>query len=489
MNLRVFDLSFRYKIPLWGSVLIAVVALILTLSFMLQAYENLKRDMLAHSDNLGRVLVKTLYTPMLHDDVWRAYEIVRSPFSEAATATSFRAEGLVLLDAAHTVFVSSQPDTWSMRAHLTQLGPTYAALNEKLKAAPEAATVLVEADDVILLALPMIADEVGIGHLLLVHPAGFYWPRFRQLAWHALLITGLVLSVLLPINWYWGRRMAAPVGRLAQRMDALGKQDPESSLSLDYPYRDELGRLFQAYERMQLEMTEKAALEQRMVKADRLAALGRLSAGIAHEINNPLGGLMTSLDTVKLHAAPDPVLDRFLPYLERGLTQIRDIVAALLVETRGRSRPLNAQDIEDVHTLLAQEAKKRNTDWSWDNRAGDTSHLPATLVRQVLINLVLNALQAAGDGGHVSVRCIETDIGLELEIENNGAEIPADLMKHLFEPFTGLNEEGHGLGLWVTHQIVEQLKGHIDVASRDGCTRFSVKLPKGDHACPPNASA
>jgi hypothetical protein len=89
MNLRVFDLSFRYKIPLWGSVLIAVVALILTLSFMLQAYDNLKRDMLAHSDNLGRVLVKTLYAPMLHDDVWRAYEIVRAPFSEAATAPRF----------------------------------------------------------------------------------------------------------------------------------------------------------------------------------------------------------------------------------------------------------------------------------------------------------------------------------------------------------------------------------------------------------------
>ncbi len=486
---RITDLSLRYKIPLWGSALIAVVALTLTLSFMLQAYDNLKRDMLAHSDNLGRVLVKTLYAPMLHDDVWHAYEIVRAPFSEAATASSFRAEGLILLDAAHAVFVSSQPDTWPMRSHLHRLGATYARLNEKLKVGPEDATVLVEAEDVILLALPIIADDVGIGHLLLVHPAGFYWPRFRELAWRALLIIVLALSVLLPINWYWGRRMAAPVERLAQRMDALGKHDPEPTLSQDYPYRDELGRLFQAYERMHLELTEKSILEQRMVKADRLAALGRLSAGIAHEINNPLGGLITSVDTVKLHAAPDPVLDRFLPYLERGLFQIREIVGALLVETKGRSRPLSAQDIEDVHTLLAQEAKKRDTDWTWDNRAGDTSNMPATLVRQVLINLVLNALQAAGDGGHVSVRCVGSDKGLELVVENSGAAIPADLMKHLFEPFTGQNEEGHGLGLWVTHQIVQQLQGNIDVESRTGLTRFSVILPKGDYAWPSSASA
>ncbi len=486
--MRVFDLSFRYKIPLWGSMLIAVVALTLTLSFMLQAYDNLKRDMLAHSDNLGRVLVKTLYSPMLHDDVWRAYEIVKAPFAEDATPTSFRAEGLVLLDAAHEVFVSSQPDTWPMRSPMARLGPTFQRLDEKLKAAPEDVAVALEADDVILLALPIMADDVGIGHLVLVHPAGFYWPRFREQAWRALLITGLVLSVLIPFNWYWGRRMAVPVHRLAERMDELGKPQSAAILSHDYPYRDELGRLFQAYDRMYAELAEKAALEQRMVKADRLAALGRLSAGIAHEINNPLGGLMTSLDTVKLHAAPDPVLDRFLPYLERGLVQIRDIVAALLVETKGKSRPLAAQDIEDVHTLLAQEAKKRDVAWIWDNRAGDASGLPATLVRQVLINLVLNAIQAAGAGGHVAVRCVATASGLELEIENDGAAIPAEMMEHLFEPFTGLNEEGHGLGLWVTHQIVDQLNGRIEVDSRDGRTRFVVELPQGDNAWPPSAS-
>jgi signal transduction histidine kinase len=394
-----------------------------------------------------------------------------------------------LLDAEHNVFVSSQPERWRMRTAMAQLGPSYAQLEAKLGAVPEARAVLLEADDVILLALPIMSDEVGIGHLLLVHPAGFYWPRFQQLAWRALLITGLVLSVLLPINGYWGWRMAAPVERLATRMDALGKPDPASSLSHDYPYRDELGRLFQAYERMLAELNEKTALEQRVVKADRLAALGRLSAGIAHEINNPLGGLITSLDTVKLHAAPDPVLDRFLPYLERGLAQIREIVAALLVETKVRSRPLLAQDIDDVHTLLAPEAKKYEVDWVWDNRAGDDSQLPATLLRQVLINLVLNALQAAGVAGQVGVRCVGSAQGLQIEVENSGAVISAELMKHLFEPFTGHNEEGHGLGLWVTHQIVEQLHGQIDVVSRDGLTRFSVTLPKGESTWQPNVSA
>lgn len=491
MKTRALDLSLRYKLPLWGGLLMAAVALALSLSFMFQAYDDLKRDMLAHSDNLGRTLVKTLYAPMLHDDVWRAFEIIQAPYAEDSTTPAFRTggpEGLILLNAVHEVFVSSRPDSWSMQTPVARLGPAFARLDERLKSVPEARTISVEADDVILLALPMMADGIGIGHLVLVHPADFYWPRFRTLALRALLITALVLAVLLPLNWYWGRRMAVPVLRLAKRMDQLGRHDPANPLSRDYPYRDELGRLFQAYDRMHGEMAEKAALEQRMVKSDRLAALGRLSAGIAHEINNPLGGLMTALDTVKLHAARDPVLDRMLPYLERGLDQIRNIVAALLVETRGRSRPLTAQDVEDVRTLLASEAKKRDVDWSWDNRAGDATGLPATLVRQVLINLVLNALQAAGAGGHVAVRCAGTDDGLELAVENDGAGIPDALMKHLFEPFTGLNEEGHGLGLWITHQIVEQLGGAIGVDRRDGRTRFTITLPKGDCPWPTDAS-
>ena len=74
-------------------------------------------------------------------------------------------------------------------------------------------------------------------------------------------------------------------------------------------------------------------------------------------------------------------------------------------------------------------------------------------------------------------------------MENTGPAIPAALMEHLFEPYTGLNEDGHGLGLWVTHQIVEQLGGRIAVDRRDERTRFSVELPEGEHAWPTPASA
>jgi signal transduction histidine kinase len=216
------------------------------------------------------------------------------------------------------------------------------------------------------------------------------------------------------------------------------------------------------------------------MKSERMASLGRLTASIAHEINNPLAGLLTAVDTVKQHASPDPLLARVLPLLERGLHQIKDIVGALLVEAKAKGRALDSSDIDDVQTLLTQEARKIGVDWQWRNSVSGTVSLPATMVRQVLINLVLNALHAAGKGGHVSVDARLAEEHLILEVGNDGQAIAPEHMDHLFEPFTRINPEGQGLGLWVTHQIVEQLRGNVIVNSRSGWTRFCVTLPLGE---------
>jgi len=106
----------------------------------------------------------------------------------------------------------------------------------------------------------------------------------------------------------------------------------------------------------------------------------------------------------------------------------------------------------------------------------------------VLINLVLNALQAASGvqgGGHVSVRATVAEGHLALEVNNDGRSISPELMDHLFEPFTSQSDTGQGLGLWVTHQIVEQLAGDIIVNSEAGQTRFCVILPLGEAIWPP----
>jgi signal transduction histidine kinase len=483
------DLSLRHKLPLWGGLLIIVTAVAVTGSNLVQTRENIKKNMLVRSEILGRSLVKTLYSALSQDDVWRAYEIISFLTRAEARQPSFQLENMVVLDAGNRVFISTQPKRYPLQADLAALGPEFGLLQTRLN--HNDGRLVVQESNRILLAIPLVAEGVTLGTLVLVHPANYYRTSFDRVVKRNAWTTLIVLIILLPITWYMGRRMASPLILLTQRMAELGQKLPAPLPDRIYPHGDELGRLFQVYDQMRIELADKEALERQIVKSDRLAALGRLTASMAHEINNPLGGLLTALDTLKRHGTHDPVLDRVVPLLERGLHQIKDIVAALLVEARAKSRALTRQDGDDVHTLLAQEAKKRSVSWEWHNGLEGAVGLPATLVRQVLINLLLNAVQAAGERGRVKARIDLTETGLRIEVENDGRSIPPELMEHLFEPFTGVNQEGLGLGLWITYQIVQQLHGRIQVGKHEEWTRFAVDLPlgEGEQACPPAASA
>jgi len=483
--MSLFDLSLRHKLPLWGGLLIVVTALAVSGSNLLLTRENLKKNMLSRSEILGRSLVRTLYSAISQDDVWRAYEIINFPIRAEARQPSFQLEDFVLLDAQNQVFISTSPKTYPLQARLNSLGGDFIKLEAQL-ASGDGRKVIVESGR-ILLAIPLVMEGVQLGTLVLVHPADYFKSSFNHIAARTAWTTLLVLLILLPASWYWGRRMAAPLSMLTEYMGELGRKLPPPLPDRIYQYGDELGRLFHVYDQMRHELAEKKSIERQMMKTDRLASIGRLTASIAHEINNPLGGLLTAVDTLKRHAKPDPVLERVVPLLERGLTQIKDIVGALLVEAKAKGRALNGQDIEDVHTLLAQEAKKRGVEWVWENSVQGDVPLPATLVRQVLINLALNAVQAAAPGGHVGIRASLAEGHLALEVKNDGREISPEVMEHLFEPFTGQNAEGHGLGLWITHQIVDQLRGDIIVNSDAGQTRFCITLPLGEETWPPTS--
>jgi signal transduction histidine kinase len=474
--MKLFDLGLRQKLPLWAGFLILVAVVAVTVSNLAQTRENIKKNMLLRSEVLGRSLSQMLYSAISQDDVWRAYEILSFPMLAEARHPSFQLESMILLDKSNRVFISTQPKRYPLQADMAGLGPGFEQLQAQL-ARHDGQTQVLEYGH-IFLAIPLVAEGVALGTLVLVHPADYYRASFDRVVKRTAWTTLIVLLLLLPITWLWGRRMAAPLTMLTERMAELGKKLPAPLPERIYPHGDELGRLFQVYHQMRQELLDKEALERQIVKSDRLAALGRLTASIAHEINNPLGGLITAVDTLKRHGQLNAVQARVVPLLERGLAQIQDIVAALLVEARANSRALTRQDVDDVHTLLIQEARKRNVAWEWHNEVPDSVNLPATLVRQVLINLLLNAVQAADERGRVVARVALITDRLVIEVGNDGRRIPPALLEHLFEPFTGDKEYGQGLGLWITYQIVQQLGGRIAVDSHDGWTRFDVEFPE-----------
>jgi len=476
----IFDLSLRHKIPLWGSLLILTSALTIATALMFRAYDDLREDLFISSESLGQTLAKTLFPTLLHDDLWRAFEIVRAPFHAETIRHPLEPASIFVLDGDMQILVASDPRQFPTLAVLDELGPDQHRLAERLRGVPvtETRAFDLEGSRHYYVAIPIAEAGRQLGILVIGHDRETFWTRFIDLAIRGGLIGALVVAIILPINWYWGRRTAEPLVELARGMDALVHGRPASLPAAErYAYRDELGQLFAAYRDAATALGEKALLEQEVVRSERLAAVGRLAAGIAHEVNNPLGGMLMALDNLKQRGPLDAATAKTVGLLERGLQQVAETIGALLVEARITSRSLNRRDFDDVRTLIEPQAAKKQIVLDWQNDLPEILPLPAGIVRQILINLLLNAVQATGLRGHIRVNVGQTDHNLAIIVANSGPPLPAAIREHLFEPFVSGREGGHGLGLWVTYQTVKQFGGEIAVDYRDREVVFTVKLP------------
>jgi signal transduction histidine kinase len=304
-----------------------------------------------------------------------------------------------------------------------------------------------------------------------------------------LSVPGLLL--LVPLGWYAGKRLAEPLAQMAQALSRVGDAPPERVLELLPPEGgDEVGRLSTLARQMLAGLARKAALEREVMAFDRLAAVGRVSAAIAHEINNPLGGMLNAIDTALRHGQPDAVSRRTLGLLERGLQQIRATVGALLVEARLDSPRLTAQDWDDLQLLIQPEAAARQLQLRWlvEPAATVDTALPAHEVRQLALNLLLNACAAAQaaptEGSAVEFLVARSPGMLAIVVGNTGPALPPERLAHMFEPFVeadgGDSAHRRGLGLWVCWQITQRLGGTIDASSDGEWTRVAVTLPVPD---------
>jgi len=155
----------------------------------------------------------------------------------------------------------------------------------------------------------------------------------------------------------------------------------------------------------------------------------------------------------------------------------KETVAALLVEAKAQNRPFDLNDVSDICTLVQSNIEKNHVNFTREIDIIEAQPISSTLVRQVIINLLLNAFQATQPHGHVHLHIYRDSEHLFIDVINDGSYIPQDQVSYLFEPFTSLKEGGSGLGLWVIYQVVQQLGGLITVQSEPDKTQFSVQLP------------
>jgi len=225
-------------------------------------------------------------------------------------------------------------------------------------------------------------------------------------------------------------------------------------------------------------------------RADRLSALGTLAAGIAHEIRNPMVSIQTFFQLVPDRLHDEEFLTTFLGMAASEVKRISALINELLSFARSPTRtlgPVQLNDIaESVTTLLEPEARKHNLTLKRvlaSNLATITGD--ADQIKQVMINLVLNAIQATPSGGLVSITTRAAPhrdrLYGRVEISDTGAGMPSDQLDHIFDPFFTTKDKGTGLGLAIAHQIVSEHGGAITVESTEGRgTSFSIDFPAAE---------
>lgn len=463
--------SYRLRLPLSLSIVAMVTALSMASALGLQTLANLREDQGRNAMTLGYAMAGVQIQALRNDDVWLAYSLLRGPEGGGDAVW-------ILVDEAGRIFASSQPRRFRLDQPLKDALPWLPELSQQVIDESLGRVSAVDRDDVRrLLRLPLFSDGSQVGELIALLSDAPYLPRFREILLGGILVTGGVLIFLLPIGWLWGRRMVGPLVQLADCMGRIGREDP-SRMHCTLPDGDsEIGRLGRQFASMLSALAEKESLERQMIQAERLAAVGRVAAGVAHEVNNPLGGMLMAIDTYRRAHPVDTQTERLLDLLERALRQIEASVSALLVEARADLRTLTRADLQDVKTLVQPSVVKARVSLRWENACDAPTALPAAPVRQLLLNLVLNAVQAAQAGGDVGVRITMQDNQLMMRIENSGRAIPPEQLLHLFEPYPASRPHTQGLGLWVCYQIVSQLGGSIRAESDGELTRFLVALP------------
>lgn len=304
--------------------------------------------------------------------------------------------------------------------------------------------------------------------------------KWRIIAWMGLLtiVVGCISTWLVFLA---ARIFTGPINRMLETIRQIkrGRLDVRVEINSD----DELGELGAAFNRMTEIIQRNREMEATLAQQGKMASLGVLSSGVAHEINNPLGVILGYAAYLEGKMSEDDPGYKYIHEIKRESKRCKKIVQDLLNYAR-TPKPVLAETnlnalLEQIADFAANHTDMHNVKVVMELEKG----LPAVMLdgdqmRQVAINLILNAGAAMGSGGVLRIATTLEDEYAVMRFCDNGSGVPPENLEKIFEPFFTTKAKGTGLGLAITKQIVEQHHGIILMESQPGSgTTITVKLP------------
>jgi signal transduction histidine kinase len=306
----------------------------------------------------------------------------------------------------------------------------------------------------------------------------------REILITLVLVNGCLTLAFALGGYFMLKRMLQPLGVLTRYVEQIreGRVEP---VPAGYRWRvaSEFGQLFDRFNAMAHAFSERQILAAHLAEREKCAMLGRLASGMAHEVNNPLAGMLNAIDTIQAYGHEPAVLQASLDFLKRGLAGIRNVVRATLITYKGGSETgvLTGIDLDDLRFLVQHESDSRHLHLEWDNRIAEPLSIDGHAVRQITLNLLLNACAASPEGGLVSVAVSHCAGELRIAVADRGRGLPEEMaaLLHQDAPAPAPSPESKGLGLWTTGDLVRRLRGHVEVKYPGVGTCVVVNLPVG----------
>jgi signal transduction histidine kinase len=356
---------------------------------------------------------------------------------------------------------------------------------------------------------PLIVRQETVGVLGVALPSNFIVTTEATSRNLFSLIFSLGTVAVIVVGYLLSQSIARPILRVRDVSLAVASGDLGQKTGIER--KDEIGQLAAVFDLMTFRLRRRTAqaarltaetiernkeladantrlqvAQQQLVQSEKLASVGQLTAGIVHDVKNPLGVIKGLAEEVEEQVGPDPEVISQLKLIRDSAVRANTIVSDLLKFARQSNPELSYQNIcatvETSARLTDYLARKAGVTVSTELPSkGVMAYYDAQLIEQVLINLIQNAIQAMPKGGSLRLRVIQKDEWVETSVQDTGTGIKKENLSRIFDPFftTKPAGEGTGLGLSVSYGIVAQHGGEILVDSKVGVgTTFTIRLPR-----------